>query len=346
MRSAVSSAVFFILAFFCISGPFGAHAQSRTNASGTGGIHEIRGRIYLPSGHSLDTPIEVELQSTSNATLKVYSDRGGSYSFQNLAPGNYVVVVNVSDQFEVAREYITLDTEVQGTVRIMPTPKIVTTPIYLQPKHGGGEVLKNEVVNAKWATVPRDAIEHYRQGLELIKQNKPSEAAAEFRRSAEISPGFAPAYTALGKLDLLTGKLDQAIEEFRTALRYDTSDFEARLNYGVALLNKKELLDARKELSQAAEMNKAAITPRHYLGILFIQTKELDAAEKEMEEARQLTGSKSFPLLHRYLGGIYMAKKLNKEAVAELETYIHQDPNARDADRIKQTISDLKTSQN
>jgi regulator of sirC expression with transglutaminase-like and TPR domain len=64
-----------------------------------------------------------------------------------------------------------------------------------------------------------------------------------------------------------------------------------------------------------------------------------------MEAARGLIGSRSFPLLHRYLGGIYVIKNMNREAVAELETYITQDPKARDADRIRQTIADLKARQ-
>jgi len=59
-----------------------------------------------------------------------------------------------------------------------------------------------------------------------------------------------------------------------------------------------------------------------------------------------MNGDKSFKLLHRYLGGIYLAKQMNKEAVAELELYIAQNPTARDGDKIKQTIADLKSKVN
>jgi regulator of sirC expression with transglutaminase-like and TPR domain len=59
-----------------------------------------------------------------------------------------------------------------------------------------------------------------------------------------------------------------------------------------------------------------------------------------------MTGNKSFPVLHRYLGGVYIAKQMNKEAIAELETYMKQDPTAKDGDRIKQTIADLKSKVN
>lgn len=350
-----SAAFFALLSVICLLGiSTTAVAQTRTNSSGTGGIHQIRGRVYLPSGKSLDTSIEVELQG-SFTSLKVFTDRSGSYAFENLAPGNYTVVVNVSDQFEPVREYVTLDTEPQGNMRILPVPKIVNVPIYLQPKRSGNsDGVNNEVVNARWATVPRDAIEHYRQGLDLIRQNKAEQAAAEFHKSVAIAPSFAPAHTALGKLALIAGRLDDAVDEFKTAISYDSDDFESRLNYGIALLNKRDIPDAQKELSHAADLNKTAVTPRYYLGIVYIQKKDLNAAQKQMEAARELAGPNGYPLVHRYLGGIYWQKgataaapdeqkNMFRLAIQELEKYISLEPKAGDASQIRDTIAQLRS---
>ena len=52
------------------------------------------------------------------------------------------------------------------------------------------------------------------------------------------------------------------------------------------------------------------------------------------------------PLTHKYLGGIYMQKKQNKEAIVELQKYLDLLPKAPDADKIKATISDLKKKGN
>ena len=67
---------------------------------------------------------------------------------------------------------------------------------------------------------------------------------------------------------------------------------------------------------------------------------EVDAYAKEM------IGDHVFPLLHRFLGVVYAAKQMNKEAVAELETYLKQDPKAKDTDQVKQAIADLKIKVN
>src|SRR5688572_8684583 len=128
MRSASFSAVIFVSAFFGVFGLLDCFGQSRTNQSGTGGIHEVRGKVYLPSGQSYDTPIEVELQS-SFTSLKVFTDRAGTFVFQNLAPGSYTVIVNAAEQFEHTREYFTIDPEVpppRGVAMMRPSPKIIT----------------------------------------------------------------------------------------------------------------------------------------------------------------------------------------------------------------------------
>jgi tetratricopeptide (TPR) repeat protein len=344
MRSFRTMAVFALQAFVVAACCAYAGAQGNSNNTGTGGIHEIRGRIYLPSGKTLDASIEVELQSTNYSTLKVFTDRNGGYSFRSLSPGNYAIVVPASDIFETTREYVTIDTEVQGTVRIMPSPKILTVPIYLQQKRV--PVQKTGVISAKWSEVPRASVERYERGLDLAKDNRTAEAIAEFRKAIELSPSFAPAYTALGKVLLKIANLDEAVQTFRSALRYDPSDFDAHLDLGIALLNQKQLVQAEPELVTAAYMNRSAVTPHYYLGILFVMRNDLDIARKAFETAKSLKDRKSLPALHKYLGRIYMAKNLKKEAIEEFETYISLMPQAQDLEKIRKDISSLQSKYN
>ncbi len=339
MRSALLTAVLSALTFLLVSSPPDLSAQSRTNQSGTGGIHQVRGRIYLPTGQSLDTPIEIELQSTFTS-LKVFTDSGGAFVFSNLSPGNYSVIVNAGERFEPSREYLTIDTEVQSTVPMRPIPKTITVPVYLQFKRG--VILKNEVINAKWSTVPKEAVQRLKSGVELIQSNKPVQAEAEFRKAIQLAPTFAPAHTELGKLLLQTGRLESSLDSFRSAIRYDESDFEAHLNLGVAFLNLKKYDQAEPELVAAAYLNRSAVTPHYYLGIVFVMKDDLDVAQKAFETARELKGAKSLPNIHKYLGRIYKKKDMEKEAIRELETYLKLAPTAQDAEKVRKDISDLK----
>ena len=344
MRSANYLAVFFAF-LVVVAGAVATYAQSRSNSTGTGGVNQIRGRIFLPNGKTLENPVLVELQSTSFGTLGVETDRNGSFSFSGLNPGSYTVVVNAGESFEIAREYFTIDPEVQtSTIRVLPSPKTFTVPIYLEAKRG--EIQKTGVINAKWSSVPRSAIDRYQRGLELIKENKAIEAAMEFRKAIELYRPFAPAHTALGKIQLMSGKLDDATESFRSALRYDPSDFDAHLSLGIALLNLKKFNDAEPELVTAASLNRSAVTPHYYLGIVFVMKNDLDIARKAFETAKELKGGQSLPSLHKYLGRIYVAKHMKKEAIEELETYVKLAPKAPDVEKILKDISDLKGKQN
>lgn len=346
MRSVRCLAFFAVMAISAgLSAHLTSYAQTRTNSTGTGGINQIRGRIFLPNGKASETPISVELQSTSYGTLNVQTDLSGSFSFGGLNPGTYTVVVNAGESFEIAREYITIDPEVQtSTFRVTPSPKTFTVPIYLQAKRG--EIQKTGVINAKWAGVPRSVIERYERGLELAKENKAIEAATEFQKAIDMYPSFSPAHTALGKTLLMTGKLNEATRSFRAALRYDPLDFDAHLDLGIALLNLKQYNDAEPELVTAAYLNRSAVTPHYYLGIVFVMKNDLDIARKAFETAKELKGGKSLPSLHKYLGRIYMAKNMNKEAIEEFETYIKLVPKAQDVEIIRKDISNLKNLQN
>jgi Tfp pilus assembly protein PilF len=340
--STVVSIFVFILSGYCSA----SYGQSGVDYTGNGGLHTIQGRVYLPNGRALDTSIVVKLESTNHSTQSVYTDRNGAFSFRALSPGNYSVVVNAGESFLTAREYFTIDPEIAmpGRPRIVTVPKVFNAPIYLQFKPNVAH--KNEVLNAKLASVPKEAIEHCQKGMELERAGKTSEAIKEFRQAIAIYPQFAIPYTELGKIYIRSGKIDEAVRELSLAIRFDPTDFESRLNYGIALFGRRDLQDAEKELRGAAELDKTAVTPHYYLGLLFVQNRNLDDAQKSMETARLLKGEKEFPLVHKYLGGIYWGKKQYLQAADELEKYVTLVPDAKDADQTRKTILDLRSRHN
>lgn len=336
----------FSILLFVLTGNYSANCQGNgVDSTGNGGMHTIQGRIYLPNGRTADATISVRLESLNHRSSTVYIDRNGGFSFRYLTPGNYAIVVDAGENFLIAKEYFTIDAEIQGTtVRITPIPKVFNVPIYLQPKANPAQ--KNEVVNAKYVNIPKKALEHCQKGLELSRAGNTEEAIKAFRLAITIHPKFALPHTEIGKLLIKGGKIDEAADELRVAITLDPNDFDAKLNYGIALLGRRDMNDAEKELRAAADLNKTAVTPHYYLGLLFLQSSNLEGAQREMETAKQLKGDKEFPLVHRYLGGIYWRKKQYRMAADELETYVKLLPNAKDADQTRKTILDLRSRQN
>ncbi len=70
-----------------------------------------------------------------------------------------------------------------------------------------------------------------------------------------------------------------------------------------------------------------------------------DDAEKELLASLQL-GKEEMKEAHRVLAIIYASRGAKKQAAAELEAYLKLAPDAPDAQKLKDTIRQLKESNN
>ena len=344
MRSERVTAVFFVLVFFGVAASFSAYSQSRINSTGTGGIHTIQGRIFLPGGSSLDSPVVVELQSSNFGTLSVQSDHSGGFAFRFLAPGNYSLVINVGENFEVAREYITIDTEMQGRqLRTRPSPKTVTVPIHLQLKRNA--VLKNQILNANLLSMPKAAVELYESAQKSIGSGDFDKAIAELRQAINAYNAFSLAWNDLGVLLEKKGDVKAAIEAFKSAVRYEPESFAANLNLGCALTENKEYLAAERHLLAALTKNTSSFRGHYYMGITQAKIGRLDVSEQAFLKAIELGGKQSRKA-HYLLAGVYWALKQYKPAADHLEKYLSLEPDAKDAVKVRESIIELRKKQN
>jgi tetratricopeptide (TPR) repeat protein len=331
-----------LLAFLCLSFNLSVSAQSRTNTTGTGGLNEIRGRIFLPDGRSPDTPIKVELQSYDSGTLSVESDRNGSYSFQGLSAGNYRIVVNAGDPFEPAEDRVTIDNEVQTTIRVVPIPKIVNVPIHLVLKRAISQ--KARILNAKLAALPKPAVELYEKSQDSLAKGNATQALAELRQAIAAYNAFSQAWSDLGVILEKNGDQKGAIDAFRNAVRFDNDSKAAILNLGCALAEAKEYTQAEKYLAVALTKDGSLYRGHFYLGVVEAKLGHYPIAEQAFLKAIELGGNKAAQA-HYMLAGVYWATQNYRLAADQLELYLKLDPSAKDAGRTRESISELRRKQ-
>ena len=316
---------------------FSALAQSggKYDVGGTGGQHTIQGHIYLPTKSQEGVIIKVKLDSTNSTGLSVVADANGTFTFRNLEPGPYYLTVDAGAEFEVFKDTINIDRETSKM-----GPRTLTVPIYLRLKpnspHNSG------TVDASLAGVPKPALEHYEKARELARAGDSKMAIQQLKEAISLHPSFGLAYNEMGIQYLKLGQLEQALEALRSAVKHAPEAFSTRLNYGIALLNKKEFPQAEAELRQALKKNDSSPTAHLYLGMTLISLRKNDEAEKELERAVTLGGAE-MSLAHYYLGGIYWGRREYKRAADELETYLRLAPQAADAERIRNTIKELRS---
>jgi len=121
-------------------------------------------------------------------------------------------------------------------------------------------------------------------------------------------------------------------------------DPAAQLNLGIALFSQNKLDQAETHLRAAIKLSNAGSAAHYYLGVTLIKTKRYDEAQKELETAIA-NGGDSIAQAHKYLGGLYMSAKKNKQAADELEKYLQLDPKAPNAEQIRGTIKSLRSNQ-
>lgn len=321
-----------------------APGSTRGLSSGDG-THTIQGRVFFPSGQAISgASVKVNLESiNSSGGGSTTTDQDGSFRFNNVRAGNYAVVVEGNKEYESAREPVSIDPG--GT-----SGPITSITIHLRPKV--------DASNPAFAGIPPAALDFYQKGTAAAQKNNPQAATEFFSKAVSAYPNFPLALSELGAQYLKLKQMDKAAETFEALLKLKPADAAGQLNLGIALYNQgvaflaqKDFDNAQKKLDaseahlrEAIKLNSTGPVAHYYLGMLLINFKAFEEAQKEFELSIN-NGGENVALAHKFLGGAYMSTHKNKQAADELEKYLKLEPKATDADRIKDTIKNLRGKQ-
>jgi len=326
----------FILLILGFSSTFAQRRAAETNT--VAGNEEIRGTVKLPPGDTSGISATVILRSLSSPDVRSATDQEGNFRFSHLRPDSYTIIIDAGDGYEKASETVTVGfsgpVPGEGNPFSHTTPAIYQVRIYLQPKG---------IRNIETAAVPFAVRKQFQQALEDQGAGKHVSAIANLKTVIVRAPSFTLAYLELGKEYLKTGEGQLAIDTFSKALKFDPEDPVLRLNYGVALLNQKQYSAAETELRLSIQKGKTySIAANYYLGVALLTEHKIDEARTVFESVVKNGGDK-LPLVHRYLGGIYLQAKQYLKATDELNTYLKLEPKAADAEKIRATIKESRT---
>jgi tetratricopeptide (TPR) repeat protein len=300
-------------------------------------VRWFQGRVYRPNGQPLELSIRVEIRGPRASNQTVDTNSSGQFHFKVDVIGEFTIVVDAGEEFEVATESILIDEKLL-TANSLSDGNSSWVNIYLKPK-SHSVVYQTTTVDAKLAKVPKKALDHYGKGLKLAAATKFAEAVTELQKAIQAYAGFYQAQTELGKVFMKLSRFEEAAAAFRSALATEPNIYEARFHLGMALLNQKKFEEALPEYNTSAELDKTAVSPHYYAGIIKYESGETDSSIASFEKARTLNGDKPFPMLHKYLASLYLKKSQWALAAAELEIYLAQSPDATDAESIRTTLA-------
>jgi Tfp pilus assembly protein PilF len=313
----------------------GVLQQAGGTDTGLGGGNGISGTVLLPTGQRVQSHVSVRLQTTTKGDRVAVTDEGGNFSFRGIPNGEYTIVIDKEKDFEPFRYVV--------TVRQYPNTPPQNYPLNIRLEPKGGAKAKAGLLNADLADVPQNALATYKKAQQSAQAGKNQEAIDQLKQAISEYPKFMLAYNDLGIQYIAAGDLAKAEESLTSALKLKPEAFEPLKNYGILLVRLNRFSEAIPQLRAAIKQKEQSPVAHFYLGRALAYQQRYDDAIAELNLAIQLGGDQ-MKEVHRDLAASYNAKGDKQHAISELETYLKLAPESKDAERLRQLISELRNS--
>ncbi len=305
---------------------------------GPGVAHNIRGKIFMPSGNLPDQRIRVVLElNTGGIVNEAFSDSVGNFEFRSLPNGTYKIVVpSDGRQYDPGQETV----ELYGNFS-----RTVSAQIYLKEKGDGVAVrTKEKIISiADLQQPPRDAKKNFDNGVKRARENKPEAAVALFQEAIRIFPEYLAAINKLGEQLRALNKPAEAQATFEKAIAINPKYALPHINLGMLLVDQKRYDEGITSLETGNRMDDTFPMSHLKLGEAFMSKEppDYDRAEKEMTRAIEL-GKRDFVQVRKYLFNLNLRRQRLDKAAEQLEAYLKEVPDAPDAESVRQTLSQVK----
>jgi tetratricopeptide (TPR) repeat protein len=200
-------------------------------------------------------------------------------------------------------------------------------------------VLQEAYMRRRLEKYPGDFIAHANLAAALEQRGRGDEAIAEYRQALRGRPSSAAVLHNLGAALQASGRLDEAIGKYREAARAQPDYLNARHNLGGALVQKGAFAEALPYLREAVRVRPDDATDRNNLGGALLALGRLDEAIRELRRAAEID-PRSLNA-HYNLGRALAAGGLRREAVAQMEEALRIAPTDPDA---LQALAELKAA--
>ena len=197
--------------------------------------------------------------------------------------------------------------------------------------------------------VPDAARKAYDAGIALLEEKSDSEAGiARLKEAIEISPTYYMALERLGVEYVRRGEFEPAIAFLAEAIRVNPGGQGSHYALGVAQYRLKrhgEAAESLRRMISLAPNAPNAPYAYYFLGLSLVRGGNPQEAEAPLRRAYEQGGTTVPPDVHMALAKIYSDSRRYKEAADELEQFLREAPDARDAEKVREIARQLREKQ-
>jgi tetratricopeptide (TPR) repeat protein len=204
-------------------------------------------------------------------------------------------------------------------------------------------VTQGRTVSATLAAAPKDAKKAYEKGQKLARSGKIEDARKEYEKAIALYPDHAMAHFEIARIQAGTGHLDDAIRSLETAIGIDDKLEQPYLMMASIAVDKKDWDAANAHCDKLLRLNPYDYPNAYMLKTLAqLNRQDLDDAEKAARAGIKQDRNHRLPQLHHLIGVVLAQKNQFADAATHMKTYLEQAPNARNADIVRQQLSEVE----
>jgi tetratricopeptide (TPR) repeat protein len=309
------------------------------------GRNAIMGHIFDETGRPM-SEVYVELLNELDITInQVRTTSAGRYEFTGLVESRYKLRVMPlgTDYMPQVQEVVVANVSAAGG-GTGGEIKQVDLYMKLRPEVTAGPFYAPSTVFAQ--EVPEEAKKLYDKAVSELRAKKEAEGFQSLKRALELFPDYYQALDRLGGEYAIRGNQGkQYFEAARVlltkAVEVNPKSFSSMFGLGFAQYHLGLTNDAVENLQRAVELYGKSPSSYLWLGIAQKRAGKLAQAEASLKRADALSKGKEADA-HWQLANLYNEQKRYAEAAAELEKFLKAKPDARDAEKIKQLIGQLR----
>lgn len=308
------------------------------------GRNSINGFVFNESRRPV-ADVYVELLSEFGVAIQQTKTNGsGQFIFQGLGDGRYKVRVSpygtdYADQVQEA-SLLPLSAMPGAGVEV----KQIDFYLRLREGAGAGPFYAPGTVFAQEA--PAEARRLYEKGVGELRDKREKEGFESLRKSLEFFPEYFLALDRLGTEYAVRGGQDRRYFEaarvlLTRAVEVNPNSFSSNFGLGFTQYHLGLTDKAVENLRRSVTNYNRSVNGHLWLGIAQKKAGKPDLAEAALKRADELSKGKEAEV-HWHLAGLYGNQKRYGEAADALEKFLKTRRDARDAEKIRQLIAQLR----
>jgi tetratricopeptide (TPR) repeat protein len=289
--------------------------------------------VLLADGGHAPARLEVQLMSGMNdfPVAMDFTNSSGTVEFANLDAGQYHVKVSGKG----------IRTTDSGSIEVDDWNVFLSKAVVVQPNTDEAAQAGAPAVAAVDLNAPPKAIKEYNRGNEEMAKKHWDKAIEHFQSAINIYPQYSAAYNNLGASYAQLGQKDRQREALQKAIANNDHCVPALLNLAYLDLDQKQVAEAGGLLNKAIAADPVNVEALTLLAEVQVDQGQYEQAVEAAKKVHTLP-HQHFAVVHYTAASALEREGRVKDAIAELNLYLQEQPTGARAEMVRKVLPDLE----